>query len=77
MLQAREVAVSAGSACTSTNPEPSHVLRALGLHPDQARSSLRFGIGRFTTAEEIDRAVAAIRRAVEELRSLHGVGDAT
>lgn len=71
MLRAREVAVSSGSACTSANPQPSHVLRALGLNPDQVRSSLRFGLGRFTTAEDIDRAVDALSRAVHELRSLH------
>ncbi|MCU0960584.1 MAG: cysteine desulfurase [Pirellulaceae bacterium] len=74
MLNARDVAVSSGSACTSANPEPSHVLRALGLNPDQVRSSLRFGLGRFTTAADIDVAVTAISRAVVQLRGLHSLG---
>jgi cysteine desulfurase len=66
----REVAVSSGSACTSANPEPSHVLRALGLNDDQTRASLRFGLGRFNTPEEIDFAVAAVADAVKRLRAL-------
>ena len=60
MLNVPDVAVSTGSACTSSNPEPSHVLRALGLDVDQVRSSLRFGLGRFNTTEEIDFAAEAI-----------------
>jgi cysteine desulfurase len=68
MLRVREVACSSGSACTSANPEPSHVLRALGLDADQVRSSLRFGLGRFNTADEIDFAVDALAEAVRRLR---------
>ena len=68
MMAMRDVAVSSGSACTSANPEPSHVLRAMGLDEDLARASLRFGLGRFTTAEEIDFAVDAVAGAVERLR---------
>ena len=64
----REVAASAGSACSSLDPEPSHVLRAIGLDEDLARASLRFGVGRFNTREEIDRAVEAVARAVEASR---------
>ncbi|MFO0867925.1 MAG: aminotransferase class V-fold PLP-dependent enzyme [Pirellulales bacterium] len=70
MMNLPDVAVSSGSACTSTNPEPSHVLQALGLDPDQARSSLRFGLGRFNTADEIARAVESLRDTVLRLRRL-------
>ena len=65
----RELAVSAGSACSSASEEASYVLRALG-HSDQlAQSSLRFSLGRFTTSEQIDIAVAAVKREVTRLRS--------
>lgn len=70
MLSAGQIAVSSGSACTSASPEPSHVLRALGLSDDQVRSSLRFGLGRFTTKVEIDVAVLAVTDAVQRLRQL-------
>ena len=69
MMAMRDVAVSSGSACTAADPEPSHVLLAMGLSEDLARSSLRFGLGRFTTVEEIDFAGAAVAAAVERLRS--------
>ena len=68
MMAMRDVAVSSGSACTSAEPEPSHVLRAIGLDEDLARASLRFGLGRFTTEEEIDFAVEAVAEAVARLR---------
>jgi cysteine desulfurase len=64
------VACSTGAACSSGAVEPSHVLLAIGLSPDEARSSLRFSLGRQTTAEEIDHAIAAIPRVVERLRAL-------
>lgn len=70
MLEIPQLAVSSGSACTSAEPEPSHVLRAIGLDPDQARSSLRFGIGRYTTAAEIEQAAIWIAAAVARLRGL-------
>ncbi len=70
MMAMRDVAVSSGAACTSTDPEPSHVLRAMGLDEDLARASLRFGLSRFTTEEEVDYAVEAVVRAVERLRPL-------
>jgi cysteine desulfurase len=68
MLAMRGVAVSSGSACSSANPEPSHVLMAMGLPEELARASLRFGLGRFTTAEEVDFAVDLVAGAVERLR---------
>ncbi len=65
----RELAVSAGAACSSASEEASYVLRALG-HSDQlAQSSLRFSLGRFTTAEQIETAVTALKREVTRLRS--------
>jgi cysteine desulfurase len=69
MMQMREVAVSSGSACSAADPEPSHVLLAMGLSEDLARASLRFGLGRFTTRSEIDLAIEAVSRAVERLRN--------
>lgn len=70
MMNMDRVAVSSGSACTSANPEPSHVLRAIGLSEDATRSSLRFGIGRFNKDEDIDIAVSTLREAVVRLRGL-------
>jgi cysteine desulfurase len=64
------VAVSSGSACTSASLEPSYVLRALGRSDELAHSSLRMTIGRFTTEEDIDYAVKAIRETVARLREL-------
>jgi cysteine desulfurase len=64
------VACSTGAACSSGAVEPSHVLLAIGLSPDEARSSLRFSLGRQTTAEEIDHAIAALPTVVERLRAL-------
>ena len=70
MMKMRTIAVSSGSACTSTNPEPSHVLRALGIGDDLTRSSLRFGLGRFNTPADIAHAIRAVSAAVSELRML-------
>ncbi|MCC6508500.1 MAG: cysteine desulfurase [Pirellulaceae bacterium] len=70
MLAVPELAVSSGSACTSAEPRPSHVLQALGMLDDMARSSLRFGVGRFTTESEIDQAAAWLIQASRSLRQL-------
>lgn len=70
LLNVRDIAVSSGSACTSANPEPSHVLRAIGLSEDATRSSLRFGFGRFNVEEEVDFAVDVACQAVAKLRAL-------
>ena len=70
MMSMKHVAVSSGSACTSADPEPSHVLRALGVSEDLTRASLRFGLGRFNTADEIDYAVDAVADSVKRLRKL-------
>lgn len=64
------LAVSSGAACSSTDPGPSHVLLALGMSEDLARSTLRFGLGRFNTAAEVDGAVATVVEAVERLRKM-------
>jgi cysteine desulfurase len=64
-----DLAVSSGSACSAESPRPSHVLLALGLDDDQARASLRFGLSRFTTAEEVDTAAARIAAGVARLRA--------
>ena len=68
ILQAKELAISSGSACTSTAIEPSHVLTALGLAPEQAAASLRIGLGRFTTDEELDFAGDLLVEAVSMMR---------
>ncbi|MCA9072779.1 MAG: cysteine desulfurase [Planctomycetaceae bacterium] len=65
-----QIAVSSGSACTSSNPEPSHVLKAIGRNDSLARASLRFGLGRFTTPEDIDVAIDHVTEVVERLREL-------
>jgi cysteine desulfurase len=70
LLSMRDLAVSSGSACTSANPEPSHVLRALDIDDDLVRASLRFGLGRFNTSEEVDFAIATVAESVRRLRQL-------
>lgn len=67
MNSLKEIAVSSGSACTSAEPEPSHVLRAIGRSDELTRASLRFGIGRFNTREEIDFAADYVVETVKRL----------
>ena len=75
LMGMRGVAVSSGSACTSASLEPSYVLRALGMPDEVAHSSIRFSIGRFSTAAEIDAAVAQVTRTVERLRAMSPLWD--
>jgi cysteine desulfurase len=70
MLGLRELAVSSGSACASATIEPSFVLRGIGLDDEQAHRALRFSMGRYTTDEEIEFAVAQIIEVVGRLRSV-------
>ena len=70
MMGIKDLSVSSGSACTSASLEPSYVLRALGVEEELAHTSLRIGIGRFTTEEEVDKAVSDIVKEVNRLRSL-------
>ena len=70
LMALKNIAVSSGSACTSASLEPSYVLRALGADDEMAHSSIRFGIGRFTTEEEIDQTIELLEKHVGRLRDM-------
>jgi cysteine desulfurase len=70
IMALKDIAVSSGSACTSASLEPSYVLRALGRDDELAHSSIRFTLGRYTTAEEVDYTVDLVKHAVAKLREL-------
>lgn len=70
LMKLKDFALSSGSACTSASLEPSYVLRAIGATDDLAHSSIRFGIGKYTTEEDVDRLADATAQAVEELREM-------
>ena len=70
MMSLRDIAVSSGSACTSADPQPSHVLRAMGVSDTLTRASLRFGLGRFTTPDDVEFAITYVTDAIGRLRGL-------
>jgi cysteine desulfurase len=70
IMAIKDLAVSSGSACTSASLEPSYVLRALGVSEELAHTSIRFGIGRFTTEAEIDKAIEIVTSSIDRLREL-------
>jgi len=70
LMGLKDVAVSSGSACTSASLEPSYVLRSLGVEEELAHTSIRFGLGRFNTEEEVDYVIDLVARKVEKLREL-------
>jgi cysteine desulfurase len=70
IIAIKELAVSSGSACTSSSLEPSYVLRSMGVDEDLAHTSIRFGIGRFTTEEEIDMAAEIVTKNIQRLRDM-------
>jgi cysteine desulfurase len=70
LMGINEIAVSSGSACTSATLEPSYVLKALGMGDDLAHSSIRFGIGRFNTQEEVEYTADKLIEVVKKLREL-------
>jgi len=72
LLSAKGLAASSGAACASAHPEPSHVLRRLGIGDESARSSVRFGLGRFNAPEDVEFAIERVGEAVTRLRRMSG-----
>jgi len=70
LTRLKRIAVSSGAACSTADPEPSHVLRAMGLPDALVKASLRFGLGRPTTSADVDIAIEEVVSVVRELRSL-------
>src|SRR3569833_1141676 len=70
IMAIKEIAVSSGSACTSASLEPSYVLRAIGVDEELAHTSIRFGLGRFNTEEEVDYEIKVVAGKVNKLREL-------
>ena len=75
ILAARSLCISSGAACASAQQGPSHVLKAMGFSDDRCHSSLRFGLGRFTTADEVTRAANQVQLAIEKIQGNQQVGD--
>lgn len=75
MMSMKDLCVSSGSACTSASLEPSYVLRAIGVGEDLAHTSIRFGLGRFTTQEEVDYAIKRVVESVRKLRAMSPLYD--
>jgi cysteine desulfurase len=70
MMNLRDIAMSSGSACSSENLKPSHVLTAIGTEKDRVHRSIRLGLGRFTTTEEVELAKTRFAEAIPALRAL-------
>ncbi len=70
LMNLKDIAISSGSACATAQPQPSHVLKALGINEERRHSAIRFGLGRFNTSEEIDYVADRVIETVKKLRKL-------